>query len=114
MQKDGYVIKVRDTNGGDEEIQYMVGPRGRMEVGTEGVKGLVKKVYGKIDTEAEELEKRIEKSLEHERKKELERENGKDKDNDDGDGDEAPKKRGRRKTKQDVRDDDDEMDEDSD
>lgn len=39
----------------------MVGPRGKVEVGEQGVAGLVRTVYGEGATE--ELEKRIERSL---------------------------------------------------
>jgi len=60
MIKDGYVYKVKDTSSGDEVVEYMVGPRGRVEVGEEGVAGLVRRVYGETN---EELEKKIERSL---------------------------------------------------
>ncbi|KAI9692280.1 MAG: Altered inheritance of mitochondria protein 18 mitochondrial [Bathelium mastoideum] len=59
--KDGYIIRVKDTSSGEEMIDYVVGPRGRVEVGEEGVAGLVKSVYG--DTADEELNKRIQRSL---------------------------------------------------
>lgn len=60
MIKEGYVYKVKDTSSGDELVEFMVGPRGRVEVGEEGVAGLVRRVYGEG---SEELEKRIERSL---------------------------------------------------
>lgn len=44
-------------------MEYMVGPRGKTEVGDQGVAGLVRSVYGKVDVEAEELERRLERSL---------------------------------------------------
>lgn len=34
-------------DGGEEVIEYMVGPRGKIEVGESGVSGLVRKVYGR-------------------------------------------------------------------
>jgi len=60
MIKDGYIYKTKDTSSGDEVIEYLVGPRGRVEVGEGGVAGLVKRVYGGT---SEELEKKIEASL---------------------------------------------------
>ncbi|RDW93296.1 MAGE domain-containing protein [Aspergillus mulundensis] len=45
--KEGYLIKSREMDGGDEVIDYMVGPRGKVEVGTRGVAGLVREVYGR-------------------------------------------------------------------
>lgn len=74
--KDGYIIRYKDNSGGEEVVEYIVGPRAKMEIGEEGVRGLVRGVYGKIDTEAEELERAIDKSLaidENSRKKVRER-----------------------------------------
>lgn len=34
-------------DGGEEVIEYIVGPRGKVEVGESGVSGLVRKVYGR-------------------------------------------------------------------
>ncbi|KKK24059.1 hypothetical protein AOCH_001847 [Aspergillus ochraceoroseus] len=45
--KEGYLIRNREMDGGDEIIEYMVGPRGKVEVGARGVAGLVREVYGK-------------------------------------------------------------------
>ena len=59
--KDGYIVKVKDSSSGEELIDYIVGPRGRVEVAAEGVAGLVKSVYGK--SADEELEKKIQRSL---------------------------------------------------
>lgn len=47
MCKDGYLIRNREMDGGEEIIEYMVGPRGKTEVGESGVSGLVREVYGK-------------------------------------------------------------------
>lgn len=63
LVKDGYVIRYKDSSGGEEVVEYIVGPRAKMEIGDEGVRGLVRGVYGKVDAEAEELEKAIDKSL---------------------------------------------------
>jgi len=63
LVKDGYIIRHKDNSGGEEVVEYMIGPRAKMEIGDEGVRGLVRGVYGKVDAEAEELEKAIDKSL---------------------------------------------------
>ena len=64
MEKENYIIKVRERDGGGEEsVEYIVGPRGKVEVGERGVAGLVRGVYGKKDAEADELERRLARSL---------------------------------------------------
>lgn len=64
MERQGYIIKVRDREpGGEETIDWILGPRGKVEVGEKGVAGLVKMVYGKKDTEMEDLEDKLERSL---------------------------------------------------
>lgn len=45
--KDGYLDRKREMDGGDEIIEYILGPRGKVEVGTGAVAGLVRTVYGK-------------------------------------------------------------------
>lgn len=45
--KEGYLIRNREMDGGEEIIEYVVGPRGKMEVGARGVAGLVREVYGR-------------------------------------------------------------------
>ncbi|KAJ5130742.1 uncharacterized protein N7515_006781 [Penicillium bovifimosum] len=45
--KEGYIIKTREMDGGEEIIEYVVGPRGKVEVDTGSVAGLVRTVYGK-------------------------------------------------------------------
>lgn len=45
--KEGYLLRNREMDGGDEIIEYMVGPRGKVEVGARGVAGLVREVYGR-------------------------------------------------------------------
>ncbi|ODM23423.1 hypothetical protein SI65_01012 [Aspergillus cristatus] len=52
--KEGYLIRNREMDGGEEIIEYMVGPRGKMEVGTQGVAGLVREVYGRA-AESEDM-----------------------------------------------------------
>ncbi|KAL1955330.1 hypothetical protein VTO42DRAFT_8670 [Malbranchea cinnamomea] len=73
MCKDGYLVRHRDTDGGEEVVEYFVGPRGKVEVGVNGVSGLVKEVYGFGMTgeannggngeSAEDFEKRLKRSL---------------------------------------------------
>ena len=64
MEKENYIIKVRERDGGGEEsVEYIVGPRGKVEVGERGVAGLVRGIYGKKDAEADELERRLARSL---------------------------------------------------
>ncbi|PGH20392.1 hypothetical protein AJ80_03537 [Polytolypa hystricis UAMH7299] len=46
MCKEGYIVRNRDVDGGEEVIEYMVGPRGKVEVGIAGVSGLVTEVFG--------------------------------------------------------------------
>lgn len=52
--KEGYLIRNREMDGGEEVIEYMVGPRGKIEVGASGVEGLVRKVYGRASTAGED------------------------------------------------------------
>ena len=64
MERENYIVKVRERDGGGEEsVEYVIGPRGKVEVGEKGVAGLVRSVYGKKDAEADELERRLVRSL---------------------------------------------------
>ena len=64
MEREIYIVKVRERDGGGEEsVEYVIGPRGKVEVGERGVAGLVRGVYGKKDAEADELERRLVRSL---------------------------------------------------
>ena len=64
MEKEGYIIKIRERDpGGEENVDYIVGPRGKVEVGERGAAAFVKNVYGKRDLEMDELENKLEKSL---------------------------------------------------
>ena len=64
MEKENYIVKVRERDGGGEEsVEYVIGPRGKVEIGERGVAGLVRGVYGKKDAEADELERRLVRSL---------------------------------------------------
>lgn len=71
--KEGYLIRNREMDGGEEVIEYIVGPRGKMEVGERGVAGLVREVYGRTSggddmtvaqrEQMEEFESRLSRSL---------------------------------------------------
>ncbi|KAL9133880.1 MAG: hypothetical protein Q9175_004937 [Cornicularia normoerica] len=64
MEKENYIVKVRERDGGGEEsVEYVIGPRGKVEIGEKGVAGLVRGVYDKKDAEADELERRLVRSL---------------------------------------------------
>jgi hypothetical protein len=59
----GYIARIKETQaGGEETVDYIVGPRGKLEVGRAGVADLVRMMYGQ-GGEEEELEKRIERTL---------------------------------------------------
>ncbi|KAF2150999.1 MAGE-domain-containing protein [Myriangium duriaei CBS 260.36] len=62
MEKDGFIVKVRDTSSGEEVVEYVVGSRGKVEIGQEGAKGIVRAVYGEVD-DPEDLEGRLKRSL---------------------------------------------------
>lgn len=70
--KEGYLVRTREMDGGEEIIEYMAGPRGKIEVGTSGVSGLAREVYGFAgggeltraeENEREEFETRLKRSL---------------------------------------------------
>lgn len=46
LVKEGYLDRMRENDGGEEIVEYMVGPRGKVEVGSGGVAGLAREVYG--------------------------------------------------------------------
>ena len=62
MIKDGYIVRVKETVAGDDTIDYIVGPRGKVEMGREGFAELVRRIYGD-DEDEEELEKKIKRTL---------------------------------------------------
>jgi melanoma-associated antigen len=61
MIKQGYLIRIKENVGGEETIDWMVGPRGKLEVGNKGVKGLIMDVYG--DSAPDDLADRVNSSL---------------------------------------------------
>lgn len=46
LVREGYLVRTREMDGGEEQIEFVVGPRGKIEVGAKGVAGLVREVYG--------------------------------------------------------------------
>ena len=58
MAKDGYIVAVKE----EETVDYIVGPRGKVEVGGEGFANFVRMMYGE-EQDQEGLEKRIERTL---------------------------------------------------
>ena len=69
MSKEGYIEKRRDTSSGEEVVEWVAGPRGRMEVGAKGVANMVQMVYGgaggdgQAKMEGNELTSKLERSL---------------------------------------------------
>lgn len=59
--KEGYLVKIKDSSSGEEMVEYMVGPRGKAEVGPKGAAGLVKTVYA--DSAVDDLDARVQRSL---------------------------------------------------
>lgn len=45
--KEKYIVRNREMDGGEEMVEYIVGPRGKTEIGAFGVAGLVREVYGR-------------------------------------------------------------------
>ena len=46
LVKEGYIIRHRQVDSGEEIVEYILGPRGKVEVGTGSVADLVREVYG--------------------------------------------------------------------
>lgn len=47
MAKHGYIIRVKDNSGGETTYEYHLGPRAKVEIGEDGVKELIRVVYGR-------------------------------------------------------------------
>jgi hypothetical protein len=60
MIKEGYVVKIKDTSSGEEVVEYVVGPRGRVEVDKHSLADFVRAVYG---DGVENLEQKIARSF---------------------------------------------------
>ena len=64
MERQGYIVKIRERDGGGEEtVDYMVGPRGKAEIGERGVASMARRVYAKKDAERDELDRKLVRSL---------------------------------------------------
>ncbi|KAK8171920.1 MAGE family-domain-containing protein [Phyllosticta citrichinensis] len=61
MIKHSYIVRTTDTSAGEENIEYTVGPRGKVEVGEQGVAGLVRTVYG--EDAPDDLDRKLDRSL---------------------------------------------------
>ncbi|CAO2653278.1 Nn.00g026890.m01.CDS01 [Neocucurbitaria sp. VM-36] len=62
MIRDGYIVRIKDSSSGEETIDYIVGPRGKVEVGRDGVANLIRAMHGESE-DAEEVEQRIQRTL---------------------------------------------------
>lgn len=62
MIKDGYIVRVKESVSGDETVDYIVGPRGKVEVGREGVARLMRAMH-RADEQSEELEEQMKRTL---------------------------------------------------
>lgn len=46
MQRHGYIVRVKDTQGDETSYDYHLGPRAKREIEEEGVLEMIKEVYG--------------------------------------------------------------------
>ena len=104
LEKEGYLVKVKEmATAGEEDVSWVVGPRGKVEVGDDGVRGLAEAVYGELEGEAErDLQRRIVRSLGVGERERRERRDGRGPEAN-GNGQKKGRKRGRKR-----RDDEDE------
>jgi hypothetical protein len=66
MIKDGYIVRIRETTTDEETVDYIVGPRGKIEVGRAGFAAFVRAIYTASEDEGfdeADLEKRIKRTL---------------------------------------------------
>ena len=65
MEREGYLVRVKETGpGGEEYVTWFLGPRAKVEIGDDGVRGLTKVVYNQPEgDEGQELERKIARSL---------------------------------------------------
>jgi hypothetical protein len=61
MAKDQYIAVVKNDDG-EESVDYIVGPRGKVEIGREGFASFIRVMHGD-EADKDELEKRIERTL---------------------------------------------------
>ena len=99
MSRQGYIYKSVEKTQDEEQIDWYVGPRGKMEIGNQGIIGLVREVYG--EDAPEDLQKRLHKSL----GVEMGRVQRDDNDGEAENGDPGPSTQKRRKARRAVDDD---------
>jgi melanoma-associated antigen len=105
MCREGFITKITDNSSGQTSVEYIVGPRGKIQIGEEGVKSFVKAVWAEDDKAAQaDLEKQLDRTLKLAKAPE--------KKADDATPIPAPKKRGRPPKRTEGTD--EEMDEDED
>ena len=65
MEREGYIVRIKETGpGGEEDVSWILGPRAKVEIGDDGVRGLTKTVFNQPEgDEGQDLEKRIARSL---------------------------------------------------
>jgi hypothetical protein len=66
MIKDGYVVRIKESGTDEETVDYIVGPRGKIEVGRAGFAAFVRAIYAASEDEGydeEDLERRIKRTL---------------------------------------------------
>ncbi|KAF3937084.1 hypothetical protein ABW19_dt0207197 [Dactylella cylindrospora] len=64
--REGYLVKLKDevVLGQEQTFTYVIGPRGKLEMGREGVHNIVAKIYEGVDGEVDEgLERRINRAI---------------------------------------------------
>jgi len=67
MVNQGYLVRNKSSDDTGETVDWMVGPRGKVEIGNRGVQGLVYEVYG--EDAPEDLDRKLQRSLGMEVKK---------------------------------------------
>ena len=66
MIKDGYIVRIKETGTDEETIDYIIGPRGKIEVGRAGFAAFVRTIYAASEEEGydeADLERRIKRTL---------------------------------------------------
>ncbi|KAF8854370.1 MAGE-domain-containing protein [Acephala macrosclerotiorum] len=64
MISQGYIQKIVERNENDETMDWIVGPRGKVELAAKGIRGLVLEVYGGEDQELrKDVDQKVQKAL---------------------------------------------------
>lgn len=64
MISQGYIQKIVERNENDETIDWIVGPRGKVELAAKGIRGLVLEIYGGEDQEVrKDVDQKVQKAL---------------------------------------------------